>query len=263
MEYLQQILSSMSSISLEEMNTVKLMNRTDTKYLLNKSSLYQIARRWSEGFFVQEVEGNRIANYKTLYFDTDDSLMYTVHHNRKLNRQKVRQRVYLDNHLFFCEVKTKNNHGRTKKKRIAITEKEWGSLEHSEELAFLKERLWITDKPLHPCLQNQFQRITLVNKAKTERITVDSQITFHNMRNGCLSDISDLVIVEVKQDGNKPSAFKQLLYDAGVHEKRISKYCLGMLLTDDTIKYNRFKDKIRYIGRLIGQELTIKATLKN
>lgn len=257
---LDEVLCDMTPISLEEMSTVKLMNRTDTKYLLNRQMLADIARHWSPLFFVQDIAGKRTASYKTLYFDTPDALTYTVHHNRHLHRQKIRQREYMDTGTLFCEVKNKVNTGRTKKKRMEIPASEWGKLYEMPEMKqFLKEKVWITQEPLLPRLQNQFQRITLVNKAKTERITVDSGIRFHNQLNNCVVDVSDLVIVEVKQDGNQPSDFKKLLLDARVPQKRLSKYCLGMLLTDEHIKYNRFKEKIRYVSKLINRELTIAA----
>lgn len=257
---LDEVLCDMTPISLEEMNAVKLMNRIDTKYLLNHQILVDIAKCWQPLFYVQEIAGKRTASYKTLYFDTPDALTYTVHHNRHLHRQKIRQREYVDTGTVFCEVKNKINTGRTKKKRMEIPASAWGRLYELPEMKqFLQEKVWITQEPLHPRLQNQFQRITLVNRAKTERITIDSGIQFHNQLNDCVADVSELVIVEVKQDGNQPSDFKKLLLDERVPQKRLSKYCLGMLLTDEHIKYNRFKEKIRYIGKLINRELTIAA----
>lgn len=259
---LDSILSDMSPISLEEMNTVKLMNRTDSKYLLNHQILESMAQYWKPLFFVQEIAGSHVANYKTLYFDTPDALTYTIHHNQHLHRQKIRQRQYVDTGTVFCEVKNKVNTGRTKKKRIEIPESEWGRLYDMPEMAsFLKEKVWLTSEPLSPRLQNRFQRITLVNKAKTERITIDSGISFLNMLNNREADVSELVIVEVKQDGNQPSDFKRLLLDARVQQRGLSKYCLGMLLTDDHIKYNRFKDKVRFVGKLINRELTIPSAM--
>lgn len=79
------------------------------------------------------------------------------------------------------------------------------------------------------------------------------------MLNDCESEVPELVIVEVKQDGNQPSDFKRILQEARVQQKGLSKYCLGMLLTDEHIKYNRFKDKIRYVSKLTGQTLAIAA----
>ena len=256
--FIGEVLAQMQPITLEEMNAVKLMNRTDTKYLTNRQTLQEMAQYWEPSFYVQDIDGLRRAHYTTLYFDTPDALTYTIHHNQHLRRQKVRQRHYLDTGTRYLEVKNKVNTGRTKKKRIEIPENAWGDLYSQPEMAaFLREKVWVTDQPLTPRLQNYFQRVTLVNKARTERITIDSGIHFHNHLTQGDADVSDLVIVEVKQDGNKPSDFKRLLLEARVPQRGLSKYCLGMLLTDDRIKYNRFKDKVRYVSKLIGQPLTI------
>ena len=143
---------------------------------------------------------------------------------------------------------------------MEIPAAEWGSLYNLPAMTqFLKEKVWLTQETLLSRLQNQFSRITLVNKAKTERITIDSEIRFHNMLNDCETEVPGLVIVEVKQDGNQPSDFKRILQEARVQQRGLSKYCLGMLLTDENIKYNRFKDKIRYVSKLIDRPLTIPA----
>lgn len=260
MDSLLEILQRMAPISLEKMSAVKLMNRVDSKFPTNMETLLRMAPLWNEHFFVQENEGQRIANYRTLYFDTPDALTYTMHHNRRLRRQKIRQRIYVESNLAFCEIKNKKNTGRTKKKRIPIPMEAWGDLYELPEMAdFIREKVWVTDQPLSPRLENAFQRITLVNKAKTERITIDYGIQFHNHLSGCDADVSDLVIIEVKQDGSLPSRFKDILRDAHVQRKGLSKYCLGMLLTDEHLKYNRFKQKIRYVNKLTNKNYQIKS----
>ena len=260
MQELEPILSSMAPISLEEMSGVKLMNRVDSKFPTNRETLLRMAPLWNTHFYVQEVDGQRVAHYRTLYFDTPDAVTYTMHHNRRLCRQKVRQRIYVDSGIAFCEIKNKKNTGRTKKKRIPIPMEEWGNLYQLPEMAdFIREKVWVTDQPMQPRLENAFQRITLVNKAKTERVTIDFGITFHNHLSGCDADVSDLVIIEVKQDGSLHSRFKDILRDARVQQKGLSKYCLGMLLTDEHLKYNRFKNKIRYINKLTNKNFLIKS----
>lgn len=260
MQELEPILSSMAPISLEEMSGVKLMNRVDSKFPTNRETLLRMAPFWNTHFYVQEVDGQRVARYRTLYFDTPDAVTYTMHHNRRLRRQKVRQRIYVDSGIAFCEIKNKKNTGRTKKKRIPIPMEEWGDLYQLPEMAdFIREKVWVTDQPMLPRLENAFQRITLVNKAKTERITIDFGITFHNHLSGCDADVSDLVIIEVKQDGSLHSRFKDILRDARVQQKGLSKYCLGMLLTDEHLKYNRFKGKIRYVNKLTNRNFLIKS----
>ncbi len=263
MDSLEQILQRMESISLEEMSAVKLMNRVDSKFPTNMETLLRMAPLWGESFYVQENVGKRIASYRSLYFDTPDAVTYTMHHDRRLRRQKIRQRIYVESEIAFLEIKNKKNTGRTKKKRIPIPMEHWGDIYSAPESAnFVREKVWVTDQPLLPRLENSFRRITLVNKEKTERITIDFGITFHNHLNGCNADVSDLVIVEVKQDGSLPSRFKDILRTVRVKKKGLSKYCLGMLLTDTSIKYNRFKPKVRYINKLTNKDYTIKTLEK-
>ena len=52
-------LSAFSSISLEEMSTIRLMNRTDTKYIVSLSALMDVLQRASNCYRVQEVQGER------------------------------------------------------------------------------------------------------------------------------------------------------------------------------------------------------------
>lgn len=260
MKELQQILQSMQAISLEEMGGVKLMNRVDSKFPTNMETLLRMAPLWTNHFYVQEYENQRIAQYRTLYFDTPDAVTYTMHHNRKLKRQKIRQRIYVDSQTAFCEIKNKKNTGRTKKKRMPIPMDQWGDLYQLPEMAdFIHEHVWVTNQPLSPRLENAFRRVTLVNKRKTERITIDFGISFHNHLSSCDADVEDLVIVEVKQNGTLPSKFKDFLRDARVKRKGLSKYCLGMLLTDEHLKYNRFKNKIRYVNKLTNNNYLIKS----
>ena len=64
------------------------------------------------------------------------------------------------------------------------------------------------------------------------------------------------MIIELKQDGHAASQMKGILLDHRVKPLRISKYCIGMTLTNRDIKSNRFKEKVRAIEKVIGQKLT-------
>ena len=117
---LSKCLSTYSPISLDEMESVKLMNRVDTKYVCHESQLPAILAQAAENYRVQEVAGKRVATYDTVYYDTDGLEMYLRHHDQQLTRRKVRIRTYLDTGAEFLEIKKKNNRGRTKKKRIEV-----------------------------------------------------------------------------------------------------------------------------------------------
>lgn len=241
-------LSALETITLEEMSGIRLMNRIDTKFLVNVENLPSLLGMAKADYYVQQIGELRKAYYRTLYYDTPEATMYVVHQDGKLNRQKIRVREYVESNLMFLEVKTKNNKGRTSKKRISITDE--NVLGNSEAVAFLDEKSKFKMNEIAFRLRNNFSRITLVNKEKSERLTIDFNINFENCVTGIKNTIPKLCIVEVKQDGNAHSHFKDYLSSLRIKKRSISKYCLGMVLTDPSLKYNRFKEKVRYINKL-------------
>lgn len=239
-------------ISLKEMDAVNLMNRVDTKFLINIKQLHILLNKAIEHYRIVEIEGKRIPHYSSIYFDTKDTEMYRMHHNGKLNRYKIRMRSYVDSGISFLEVKNKNNKGRTSKKRIQINEEDFQLLRLNEpEQDFLHSRTPFQSSELKPVIQNFFERITLVDKNKTERVTIDLGLIYKDIDTGSSKNVDDLVIVEMKQDGASKSFFRQYLNDLRVLPGSMSKYCLGMVLLNSDIKTNSFKTKIRKINKII------------
>lgn len=252
------ILNRFEPISLSEMEGVKLMNRIDTKFVLSRSQLPAILAAAQADYFVQDIDGVRLATYDTIYYDTDSWDMYIRHHDRQLVRQKIRVRQYVDSDLTFLEVKRKNNKGRTKKKRIAINgfNPSGETVGHNKKADisvadFVAEKSRYTWDAIAPHLRTAFHRITLVNRAKTERLTIDSDLVWTNLLNGARQTYADLVIVELKRDGNQSSPMLRIMDEAHVKPLKISKYCIGSALTTPDIKRNRFKAKIRKIEKLL------------
>ena len=103
----QHIIQSMHDISLEEMDTVMLQNRTDKKYLLSAQQLPSVMGDIAPYYSVLHINGTPFQDYKTVYYDTADNKMYMAHQNGKLNRYKVRHRTYLSTNVEFLEVKYK------------------------------------------------------------------------------------------------------------------------------------------------------------
>ena len=124
MQGVADIVKSFEPISLAQMESVKLMNRIDTKYAVSRAVLPAILEAAKADYYVQETGGKRIATYDTMYYDTESLDMYVRHHDRQLVRQKIRIRQYVDSDLTFLEIKRKNNKGRTKKKRITLPSEE-------------------------------------------------------------------------------------------------------------------------------------------
>lgn len=248
---MDELLKPFETITLEEMKSVKLMNRTDTKFVTNTSKLYQLLKMAQQDYYVQVIDGERNLDYDTTYFDTTAFDMYNMHQSGHLNRQKIRFRTYCINHLQFMEVKTKNNHGRTKKKRIEVSDMD---LNDEEKRQFLHKHLRYDVEKLQPVLSNHFSRVTLVNKGMTERLTIDTGLIFHNVLNGSDKDMGQLVVIELKRDGLVHSPVLQMLRQLRIQPHGFSKYCMGSALTgQDHLPVNRFKCKLIEINKLVNQ----------
>ena len=231
------------------MESVKLMNRIDTKYAVPLSVLPAILEAAQQDYYAQEIDGKRIATYDTMYYDTETLDMYIRHHDRQLVRQKIRVRQYVDSDLTFLEIKRKNNKGRTKKKRIEV-EPIANIIDNPEAAEFLAKKQPYAVSSLSPHLITIFDRFTLVNYDKTERLTIDCNLRFENLRNGNTASMGSLAVMELKQDGRAHSLLKDVLLELRIKPFKVSKYCIGTCLTRPEVKQNRFKKKLRRIEKL-------------
>lgn len=202
---------------------------------------------------VCEISGQRLLGYESLYYDTPDLKMYTAHRNAKKTRQKIRVRTYLVGGGTYLEAKRKNNHGRTKKKRTLVPREfimDFGA--DPQAKAFLEEKSWWRYEDIAPVTTTDFSRFTLVNSDMTERLTIDVNIRFRNVRSCRNAELTDLVIIELKQDGRKHSRMRDILLQRRVFPFKISKYCMGVTLTDNDARPGRFIEKVRHVERLTG-----------
>ena len=54
-------------ITLEEMSGIRLMNRTDQKYLTNVPTLKRLLELTRGSYYAQEIDGQRVSPYATTY----------------------------------------------------------------------------------------------------------------------------------------------------------------------------------------------------
>lgn len=243
------LLASFAPITLAEMSSVKLMNRTDTKFVTTLPMLRKLLAMAQSDYYVQDIDGERNMLYDTTYYDTDTFAMYRQHQCSHTNRQKIRFRTYVSSHLQFMEVKTKNNHGRTKKKRIEVKDMD---LTDEGKREFLASHLRFNVDTLIPHMHNYFRRVTLVNKAKTERLTIDTALQFHNVQTNTDRDMGQLVIIELKRDGLVFSPVLEMLRQLHIHPHGFSKYCMGAALTNQSLPVNRFRQKLRDVEKILA-----------
>lgn len=229
------------------MDGVKLMNRTETKFAFHLSQLPIILEFLKQDYSVLEVNSNRVSRYESLYFDTDDLLLYTQHHNGRLNRYKIRQRKYVESGTSFFEVKFKNNKGRTLKNRIQeeLTE----DLNSGIKPKFLSKHTPFSIHDLKPVVWINYNRITLVNKRQAERLTIDTGLEF--VKGKDKTGFQALVIAELKQESKTNSPFLQIMKDLHIKEGSLSKYCMAIGNTYEEAKKNNFKQKLSQLKQYI------------
>jgi hypothetical protein len=246
LDNLQEILNKFEPITLKEMDSVELMNRTDTKFMMSRAELDEILSGLSEHYRVLEINGIRQSRYETLYYDTEDFLFFRRHHSGKKNRYKIRKRSYVDSNLTYLEVKYKSNKDKTIKERTKLPGISEELEQQSKDFILAESHI---EEELVPKIWNNFKRITLVNKSMPERLTIDCDLSFHN--NDEQVDIPDLVIAEVKQERqNRHSPFMIELKKRRIRPDSISKYCLGVTMVIPGIKSNNFKQKILKIKKI-------------
>lgn len=252
------IIQKFQPISLEEMGGIRLMNRTDTKFVTTIAKLQALLEMAGDEYRIQEIDGMRNMNYSTIYFDSPDYAFYNAHHDGHAGRQKVRIRSYIDSQVSFLEVKTKDNHGKTHKSRIQAMampkcddERQVMSLsDNPNAIAFLRQNLRLNPQELEQKIENRFHRITLVNRAKTERLTIDTDLEFHNLSTGMDCSLSHLAIIELKRDGLQPSPVLGMLRELRIHPSGFSKYCIGEALTNPSLRINRMKPRLQRLMKI-------------
>jgi len=243
---LPQIVADFSPISLDEMDDVKLMSRTDTKFAFKANKMPLLLQKLLPFYRVLAIDGELIHDYKSLYYDTDNRKFYLDHHNGRVNRNKIRFREYVGSKLTFLEIKRKNNKGKTIKKRIKV---DAISNELSEKQQSYIEK--IIGKPMEVNAKQwiNFSRITFVHKTQKERLTMDVNLTFENENEK--GDMKHIVIAEVKQERmSRSSDFMRIAKEMHILPIRISKYCLTTLALNPELKKNRFKEKVLFINKL-------------
>jgi len=223
------------TVSLDEIEGTKLMNRIDIKYVISLKQAEKLFQELSEEYCVLEIESQRMGEYHTVYYDTHDLKMFHAHVTGRYPRYKVRERSYSQNGIHFLEVKYKTWNGRISKKRILLNNNNinYDSIINANTPFQMEE--------LQPTLDNRFNRVTLINKARTERLTFDFNITFKSA-GGIESPVyNNTVVLELKQNKQAGSTIKKQLKNNNIRQCGMSKYCIGMLLLHRDLPFKMYK----------------------
>jgi len=241
---ISEVTSLFPPISLAEINArAGLQKRADNKYFVPWPIFVEFAQILSQTYSVMEIDGRRIFSYDTQYFDTEDLHNYWCHVQGRRKRFKSRSRIY-DTGLCVFELKVKNGRNETVKYKINYNREDSRRITPEAE-AFLHSHLTSYGLDMQfnliPTLHNTYQRVTFAGPANAggERVTCDLNLMFGEGDNWIARLSENVVLLEIKSARGRGYA-DQLLWRMGVRPGSGSKYCVGMSLIRDDLRFNRF-----------------------
>ena len=243
------ILLQYQSHGLDDLTNAGLMNRVDTKYLLPVSDLENLLRVLSPFYTVLEIDSSRIFSYRNTYFDTPEFRFYLMHHNGKLNRFKIRHRLYVDSGDLYVELKHKTNKRITQKDRVLI---DGGGNSRTRIKTLVSRPFDGSRMPLFKSLVCSYSRIALANEINGERVTLDFNLSFTDPTQMQAKQSNPVLIAEVKRENRKsPSRFMDLMDRFRHKPVSFSKYCIGCAqIHSEHLKTNRFKETLRALDQI-------------
>ena len=249
------LLNSFTSISLNELINLRWESRTDLKYLVREHDIHNILEDMATKYRMLEINLFRCFDYETIYFDTPVHQMYSDHQRGKRSRCKIRIRKYLQTKDCFLEIKKKTNKNQVVKLRMPHDF-------HTDKLNDHEQQFILQNSPfypgeLSPKIRVFFNRLTFINTEKTEKVTLDLNLSFQDKNRK--PDIPGIGIFEVKKSKQLlKSGFGRIISKYGYFPASFSKYCTGMILLKKAKKYNRFKQNLLTLTKLTGDRKYIE-----
>lgn len=224
-----------------------LQRRFDRKYVIESSALPRLLGGLRRDIRVLEIEGRRSSSYTSVYFDTPELRTYHDHLKRRRRRFKIRTRHYGDPARVMLELKCKGRRGQTVKHRWPHPGSAPDRLGPQAEALIsraLDEEYGLTvPRGLAPAAVTRYERVTLVNLDAAERITIDLGLSIavdgRHVRLG-----AGHVVVETKAARWRGSATAALTA-LRLRPERMSKYCVGIAASHETIRGNLWLPVLR------------------
>ena len=249
------------SIGLDAIESVALMDRFDSKYVVPEAWLTHLVVAMKE-HQVLTIDDHVTTTYNNLYFDTDEGQCLEDHTRGRNVRFKVRIRHYDNTGVAFLEVKLRDAHSKTTKHRVVRSNATaWDAPLTNDEWSFLATHIpHATD--LKPCLQSSFERFTLAHLADGERITFDRNLAFKvpeldaSLDRHWVRPVPHLAVVEWKQ--HRVNHQGQLIQAIRAQEGRrgplgrtlrLSKFVLGHAHINPDRSVRSYRSALRDIAR--------------
>lgn len=238
-------------ISLDALNgKAEMLERIDNKYIMSADQLMPALDALKDIFDVLDIAGQRVFSYATRYFDDAELRGYYDHHQRRRKRVKARVRQYVDAGFSYLEVKVNEQRSMTAKRRMKVG----APLRSLDDQCMDFVRTCYRDcygdefrKELQPVILIEYQRVTLVAKQGGERLTIDTGMKFRGTQASRAADPS-IFIIETKSARGNGIADKVFRAQHATVTKRVSKFCIGMAVTGQVVRYNGFLPAMRKLG---------------
>nr|WP_246497685.1 polyphosphate polymerase domain-containing protein [Sphaerisporangium rubeum] len=206
-----------------------MQTRVDRKYLVPEAVLPALLGQVAPYAQALDIDGARVFQYRSVYFDTPWLASYHDAAYRRRRRFKVRTRTYLDSGQCGLEVKINGARGSVTKHRLLYDPRD-GETVHpgrgfvDEVLA--RESLGLaTGTPLDPVLVTEYRRATLLLPESESRVTIDTDLAWRY--GGATLRLSGVAVVETKS-ASAATPVDRVLWRAGTRPARISKYATGL-----------------------------------
>ncbi len=235
MKEIFEILSGYNVLAFADAIKINLNERYDQKFLLPIHLVLPIFENLQSDFFVQEGAEHFFQPYKTKYWDSLSFDFYSNHAKGRGKRLKVRKRLYTNTNTAFLEIK-KKEHNKTLKHRIKAS---YSNDFSNNEISFLKKE-GINHHHLLPVLEVDYNRITLWDKEKDGRITLD--FNFSPSKGSENHQFNNVVIIEIKGSiAFINRMIRRMPFPINRYSTSFSKYGIGMIFCHNFPK-QRYKN---------------------
>lgn len=238
--------SGLRPVTLEHvLATAALQTRIDRKYLVPLDEFRAALTRMGDQLSVLEIDGLRLFRYESVYFDTPELTAYLQNARSRRRRVKIRTRAYLDSGECLLEFKSVGARGETVKERYPYLLASRHDLD-AEAKALAQERLGdvIRTPALRKVLTTTYQRATLLDSTRGNRVTCDVNLRFENHAGQRYGPLEGVVVLESKTVGSE-SPIDIVLHRLGSRPLSLSKYCVGMAVLDPRLPANHWNRELR------------------
>ncbi len=238
------VAASRTPVSLDEVMAVAgLQTRLEKKYLLTPEEFVAFSGEL-EDLSVLQIDGRRVFGYESAYFDSPDLELFRAHRQGRRQRYKVRTRTYLDSSESLFEIKLKGGRGETVKLRLPYEfedrDRVTGVAQDFLEDALL-ENYEVRPPELVQSLTTRYSRATFVDVLDGARLTCDIDLACS--ADGDTQPGPDLILVESKSSGTGRA--DDVLATMGIRPVSVSKYCIGIALTNPQLPANKWNKMLR------------------